>query len=71
MIGDAQASLTSAALADQSSNSTSFTPGTTFLENWAVQHRDRLAGLTARQLSDAQIAIFEAVGQIFIKPELR
>ena len=63
VISDAQASLTSAALADQN--------GGSFLGGWAEQHRDRLAALTARQLSDAQIAIFEAVGQILIRPELR
>jgi hypothetical protein len=64
VISDAQASLTLAALAEQSG-------GGPFLQSWADQQRDRLAGLTARQLSDAQIAIFEAVGQILVKPELR
>ena len=62
-VEDAQAALTSAALADQN--------GGSFLQSWADQTRDRLTALTARQLSDAQIAIFEAVGQILIKPELR
>lgn len=62
-IQDVSAALTSAALADQN--------GGSFLQSWADQHRDRLVSLTARQLSDAQIAIFEAVGQILIKPELR
>jgi hypothetical protein len=66
VISDAQASLTSAALADQSG-----TAGGSFLQSWTDQNRDRLIGLTARQLSDAQIAIFEAVGQILVKPELR
>jgi len=63
LVEDAKASLTSATLADQN--------GGSYLQSWAEQNRDRLIGLTARQLSDAQIAIFEAVGQILIKPELR
>jgi hypothetical protein len=64
VVADAQASLTSAALAEISGSGS-------FLNSWAGQNRDRLAALTARQLSDGQIAIFEAVGQILVKPELR
>lgn len=63
VVEDAIAAMTSAALADQS--------GGSFLQSWADQTRDRVASLTARELSTAQIAIFEAVGQILIKPELR
>ena len=78
LVEDARASLTSAALADQGGDLHHFLPheggggyGGSYLESWAQNNRDRLAGLTARNLSDAQIAIFEAVGQILIKPELR
>jgi hypothetical protein len=66
-MADVEAALTSATLADQAGGP----GGGSFLQNWADQHRDRLVSLTARELSTAQIAIFEAVGQILIKPELR
>jgi len=66
LVSEAQASLTSAALADE----TGLHDGS-FLASWQQQHRNRLAAVTAAQLSNAQIAIFEAVGQILVKPELR
>ena len=61
MVSDAEAALQSAALAG----------GGDFLESWAVDARDRIESRVRRELSDSQIAIFEAVGQILIKPELR
>ncbi len=66
VIADAQAAMTSAALADQGG-----ALGGGFLPNWAVQYRDRLIGLAAGHLSSGQISIFHAVGQILIRPELR
>jgi hypothetical protein len=61
IVGDAQTGLQSAALAG----------GGDYLDAWAGENRDRLVGRIRWELSDSQIAIFEAVGQILIKPELR
>jgi hypothetical protein len=41
------------------------------LEDWERRERDRLIGQTRRTLSDAQVALSEAVSRIRIKPELR
>ena len=60
-MSDAEAGLQSAALAG----------GGDYLDAWAGENRDRLVGRVRGELSDSQIAIFEAVGQILIKPELR
>ncbi len=60
-VSDAQAGLQSAILAG----------GGDYLEVWEAEHRDRLTGRAAAELSNSQIAIFEAVGQILVKPELR
>jgi hypothetical protein len=66
LVEDARAALQSAGLAEQSSG-----PDAPYLENWAAEHRDRITARVAGELSNSQIAIFEAVGQILIKPELR
>ena len=61
LVSDAEAALTSAALAG----------GGQHLENWTAENGDRLSSRVRSELSTSQIAIFEAVGQILIKPELR
>ena len=61
MISDAEAALQSATLGG----------GGEYLDSWARATRDRLDSRVRRELSDSQIVIFEAVGQILIKPELR
>jgi hypothetical protein len=61
MVSDAEAALQSATLAG----------GGEYLDSWASATRDRLDSRVRRELSDSQIVIFEAVGQILIKPELR
>jgi hypothetical protein len=61
MVSDAEAGLKSAALAG----------GGEYLESWAETTRDRVASRVRTELSDSQIAIFEAVGQILIKPKPR
>jgi hypothetical protein len=61
LVEDADRALTSATLAG----------GGEFLTNWSTTHRDRLVGRANRELSDAQMAIFEAVGEVLVKPELR
>jgi hypothetical protein len=66
LVEDARAALQSAGLAEQSSG-----PDAPYLENWAEEHRQRITARVAGELSNSQIAIFEAVGQILIKPELR
>ena len=66
LVEDARAALQSAGLAEQSSG-----PDAPYLQNWAAEHSQRITARANRELSDSQIAIFEAVGQILIKPELR
>jgi len=66
LVEDARAALQSAGLAEASSG-----PDAPYLQNWATEHGQRIAARANRELSDSQIAIFEAVGQILIKPELR
>jgi hypothetical protein len=61
LVEDADRALVSATLAG----------GGTFFENWSTTHRDRIVSRASRELSDAQMAIFEAVGEILVKPELR
>jgi hypothetical protein len=61
MVSDAEAGLQSAALAG----------GGDFLESWASESRDRIVSRVRTELSDSQIAIFEAVGHILVKPEFR
>jgi hypothetical protein len=60
-VSDAQAGLQSAVLAG----------GGDYLEAWESEHRDRLTGRATAELSNSQIAIFEAVGQILVKSEFR
>jgi hypothetical protein len=60
-VSDAQAGLQSAVLAG----------GGDYLEAWEGEHRDRLTSRATAELSNSQIAIFEAVGQILVKPEFR
>ncbi len=61
IVEDAKASLQSATLAG----------GMTHLDNWSEENRGRLVSRVQSELSTSQIAIYEAVGQILIKPELR
>ena len=61
IVSDAEAGLQSAILAG----------GGEFLESWAGTSRDRLDARVRSELSNSQIAIFEAVGQILVKPEFR
>ena len=61
LVEDAKAGLQSAALAS----------GGDYLLNWALEHRERINGRIRRELSTSQIAIFEAVGQILVKTEVR
>lgn len=61
IVGDAQAGLQSAALAG----------GDDYLEAWAGENRDRLVGRVRSELSTSQIAIYQAVGDILVKSELR
>ncbi len=60
-VADAQAGLQSAVLAG----------GGDWLENWETTHRESLTARATSELSNSQIAIFEAVGQILVKPEFR
>jgi hypothetical protein len=66
LVKDARAALQSAGLAEQSSG-----PDAPYLENWAAEHGERIAARVSGELSNSQIAIFEAVGQILVKPEFR
>jgi hypothetical protein len=66
LVEDARAALQSAGLAEQSSG-----PDAPYLENWAEEHRQRITARVQGELSNSQIAIFEAVGQILVKPEFR
>ena len=66
LVEDAKAALQSAALAEQSSG-----PDVPYLQNWAAEHGQRITARVHGELSNSQIAIFEAVGQILIKPEYR
>ena len=61
IVSDAQASLVSATLAG----------GDQYLDAWSAENGRRLSSRARTELSDSQISIFHAVGQIFIKPELR
>jgi hypothetical protein len=61
LVDDAKAGLVSAVLAG----------GGDYLGNWSIDHRDRIVARATQELSDSQIAIFEAVGQVLVKPELR
>ena len=61
LVSDAEAGLQSATLAG----------GGDHLGNWVHEHRDRLANRVRGELSNSQIAIFEAVGQILVRPEFR
>jgi hypothetical protein len=61
IVSDADAGLESAVLAG----------GGDYLDAWEDEHRDRLTGRATAELSNSQMAIFEAVGQILLKPELR
>jgi hypothetical protein len=60
-VADAQGGLQSAVLAG----------GGDYLEAWESEHRDRLTGRATSELSNSQIAIYEAVGQILVRPEFR
>jgi hypothetical protein len=66
LVEDARAALQSAALAEQSSG-----PDVPYLQNWAAEHGQRITARVHGELSNSQIAIFEAVGQILVKPEFR
>jgi hypothetical protein len=66
LVEDARAALQSVALAKQSSG-----PDAPYLEQWAAEHGQRITARAQSELSNSQIAIFEAVGQILIKPEFR
>ena len=66
LVEDARAGLQSAALAEQSSG-----PDAPYLQNWAAEHQQRITARVQGELSNSQIAIFEAVGQILVKPEFR
>jgi hypothetical protein len=66
LIQDARAGLQSAALAEESSG-----PDAPYLENWAAEHAERITARVHGELSNSQIAIFEAVGQILVRPEFR
>ncbi len=61
IVADAEAGLQAAVLAG----------GGDYLEAWEAEHSDRLTGRATAELSNSQIAIFEAVGQILVKPEFR
>jgi hypothetical protein len=61
MVSDAEAALQSAALAG----------GGEYLDGWAATTRDRIAARVRTELSDSQMAIYSAVGDILVKPELR
>jgi hypothetical protein len=61
LVSDAQAGLQSATLAG----------GREYLDGWAREHRDRIESRARSELSNSQIAIFEAVRQILVKPEFR
>ena len=61
LIEDAKAGLQTAMMAD----------GGHWLANWATDHAERIAARAVGELSDSQIAIFEAVGQVLVRPELR
>jgi hypothetical protein len=64
---DAKAALQSATLA---SGEPAAEPST-WLESWRADQAERIGGTMHRMLSDSRIAIFEAVGQILVKPEFR
>jgi hypothetical protein len=64
---DARAALQSAALADERPS----VEPSSWLENWRTEFTNRITGTVHRMLSDSQIALFEAVGQILVKPEFR
>jgi hypothetical protein len=42
-----------------------------FMRNWERRHSEAIAGTTRTLLSDAQIALREAIGKIVIRPEFR
>jgi hypothetical protein len=67
VLEDAKAALQSAALA---SGQPAAEPSS-WLENWRTDQAERIGGTMHRMLSDSQIGIFEAVGQILVKPEFR
>jgi hypothetical protein len=46
-------------------------PDALYLQNWAAEHGERIAARANMELSNSQIAIFEAIGQILVKPEFR
>jgi hypothetical protein len=61
LMGDAEAELQTATLAGAPE----------FLAGWRSDYAERIERTTRRMLSDAQIALFESVGQILVKPEFR
>jgi hypothetical protein len=61
LVEDANTALQSAALAG----------GGDFLASWATEHVQRISSRVHGELSNSQIALFEAVGQILITPEFR
>ena len=60
-VADADAGLQTATLAG----------GGDHFDNWAAEQRGRLAARVRGELSNSQIAIFNAVGQILVRPEFR
>jgi hypothetical protein len=70
LVEDTSAALTSAALA-ATNERTPAVGRAAVMGAWETAHRGRLVGLAKRELSDSQMAIHEAVGRMFVLPNLR
>jgi hypothetical protein len=70
LIKDCEASLTTAALASADSRTPPATRRALY-STWHSQQHEHLTAYANRQLSDSQIAIYEAVGHLLVRPELR
>jgi len=70
LIADSVAALTSVVLAANDPRTVAHVRGN-LLGNWQGEQHRRLDGYSRRELSDAQIAIFNAVGRILVLPNLR
>jgi hypothetical protein len=70
LLDDAAAALTSVTLSADRPATPAHTAQAMW-SNWETNNRKRIVGLARRELSDAQIAIHEAVGRMFVLPNLR
>ena len=70
LVADSAASLTSTTLAANDPRTPAHQAAALW-STWQAEQQRRLVGHARRELSDAQIAIFNAVGRILIRPDLR